>query len=243
MIANHRDADPVALAVGSQCRVSRSTPAWLPQIIELISDRCDEAFRNRWAAQLCASLARLDDVPPFRLIHDWHATTVSRLIIDSCLRRGLSVQEHEDVRELHRCAWRGHDVTDETWRRTLEPAFRAVFFHSYPYAEASATAADAANSYAVSHGYSAEEAKKYGETYATINTGANARLFSAANAKANSRAYARAFARSDHDLLARAYPSAYLRACLSLARTEHRSGVYRALAEGFIHSLAAATAG
>jgi hypothetical protein len=233
MISNQLDGSPVS----SLPPVPQSTPAWLKQVVELIVDRSDDAFRRTWTEQLRETLARLDGAVPFRLIHDWHTNSISSLVIDSCAQRGLSVHEHEEVRELHRHAWHGHSVSEEAWRDTLEPALHALYLRSYPYEEAFAVAASLANSYARSHGASTDEASKYGETYAELNTGANARLFSAANAKANSKAYAAAFARSDHNLLARAYPSAYLRACVSLARTEHASGAYACLGEGLINSL------
>jgi hypothetical protein len=216
-----------------------STPAWLSQLAALIFDCSDDPFRKAWTEQLRAALTRLDGAVPFRLVHDWHANSVSSLVIESCAQRGLSVQEHEDVRKLHRDAWDGRSVGEETWRGTLESALHALYFRSYPYDEAFALAASLANSYARSHGASTDEASKYGETYAELNTGANARLFSAANAKANSRAYAAAFARSDHNLLARAYPSAYVQACVSLARTEHSGGAiaYARLGKGLIESM------
>ena len=214
-------------------------PPWLLQIAELILDRSDDAFRKAWSQRLCEALARLDNPVPFRLIHDWHANTVSPLVIESCWERGLSMHEHEELREMHRRAWRADDGSEEAWRRALEPALHAVYFHSYPYQEAFAVAADAGSTYALLHGSSAVEAKKYGEQYAELNTGANARLFSAANAKANSAAYAKAFVRSDHDLLARAYPGAYVQACASLASTEHIGGPagYARLGDGLIDSL------
>lgn len=190
--------------------VCQSLPAWLSQIVELIFDRTADSFRNAWRDELrgrFAKLGNVDDLVPFRLIHDWHANSVSPLIIESCTRQGLAVEEHENLQQLHRHAWRWHSVSEKTWRTTLEPALRAVYFHSYPYQAAFVAAASAANSYARSHGYSTGQAKKYGDDYAVINTDANARLFSAANARANSTAYARAFARSNHDLLVHAYPA------------------------------------
>ncbi len=203
-------------------------PAWLLPIAGLI---CDHGGTE----QLRETLARLDSLP-FRLFHDWHANTVSPLIIESCSRRELSTREHEEVREMHGRAARADNIAEEAWRRALEPALHAIYLHSYPYEAAFAVAANAGNTYALSHGYAPEGARKYGEHYAELNTGANARLFPPANAKANSRAYAQAFARSDHDLLARAYPRAYLRACVALAGTEH-AAVYARLGDGLITSL------
>ena len=137
---------------------------------------------------------------------------------------------------MHRRACHADAISEEAWRRALEPALHAIYLHSYPYEEAFAVMANAGNNYALQHGYPADEAKKYGEQYAELNACANARLFSAANADANSRAYAEAFVRADHDLLARAYPGAYVRACVSLARAE-RAALYARLADGLIDSV------
>ena len=203
---------------------------WLQQIVGLILDESDDAFRSRWVGGLCNDLPGLDEPMPFEVVHNWYASAVSSLVIESCEQRGLSVQIHLDVRELHRRASRGQAVAEDEWHRTLEPAMRVVYEHSYPRDEAFATAAEAAWRYAGSHNYEQDAAETYRDHYASINTAAAVRLYSAANAMANSNAYARAFAHEDHALLSAAYPGAYLRACVSLSRND-RTAVYVALGE------------
>ena len=226
-------------AAESFCLGPDCAPGWLVQVATLIFDCADDRFRSTWAPQLRTALAGLDGTVPFRVFHDWHANTISSLVIESCSQKRLSAQEHEDLAELHHGASRGCSFGEQTWRDTLEPALHALYLHSYPYNEAFELATRFAESYARSHGYTEDGARTYGRTYAELNTGANTRLFSSANAKSNSRAYAAAFAHSNHNLLAQSYPGAYIRACMSLIPTEHSSGpaAYTRLGTGLIESM------
>lgn len=203
---------------------------WFDQVVELMPHGIDRQARE---------LAAPDGAVPFRVIHDWHEHSISPLVLESCLRRGLSVGEHENVLGLQRRSSHGEMVTEQTWCGTLEPALNAIYRHAYPYEQAFAAAAHAADTYARSHDYPEDAAKRFATHYATTNTDANVRVSCAANAKANARAYARAFARSDHGLLTRAYPAAYVRACVSMACPPHsdRSAVYARLGKGLLDSL------
>ena len=215
-----------------------SESGWLQQIVGLILDESDDAFRARWERRLRDALSGLNEPVPFVFIHNWYASAVSSIVIGGCEQRGLSVQVHAGVRDLHRRASRGLVVSEDEWRRTLEPAMRVVYEHSYPRDEAFATAAEAAWRYALSHNYEQAAAEKYRDHYASINTAAAVGLFSTSNATANSNAYARAFAHADHTLLAATYPAADLRACVSLSRDDRTSiadayaGLGEALANG-----------
>lgn len=226
-------------ADSSRCLDPLSAPTWLTRLAVLIFDSSDDSLRQESTQRFRLALQRLNGTVPFRLFHDWHANSVSPLLIENFTQRGLSVQEHEDVRKLHHDAWLGRNVPEEAWRAALQPSLHALHLRSYPYDEAYSLAANAAGRFARLHGYSEDDAAKYGRNYAELNTGANARLFSAANARANGRAYAAAFSRSDHDLLAQAYPESYIRACVSLAGAESsgNSVGYAWLGNGLIESM------
>lgn len=215
-----------------------SESGWLQQIVGLILDESDDAFRPRFESRLRDALSGLDEPVPFAVVHHWYASAVSPLVIESCEQLGLSVHAHMDVGELHRRASRGLEVAEDEWSCALEPAMRVVFEHSYPRDEAFATAAEAAWRYAHSHNFEQDEAEEYRDYYASLNTAAAVRLFSAANAIAHSNAYARAFAHEDHTLLSATYPATYLRACVSLVRDDRTSiaDTYARLGEALANS-------
>ncbi|SDZ27455.1 hypothetical protein SAMN05421504_111236 [Amycolatopsis xylanica] len=166
--------------------------------------------------------------PPFSVVHDWHATTIGPLLIETLPDAGA----HEAVRALHARALAGEQITEDVWRDALEPALRDLYRNAYPTKEVFAKASEAAGAFALARGYSEVDARNYGESYAEMNTEANVRVHADANALANAAACARAFAQASHEEYAATYPFAYVRACVLVsedARARLGAGLTRSL--------------
>ncbi|MGW3071373.1 SpcZ [Kitasatospora sp. NPDC001132] len=222
-------------------------PAWLAQVSEVLGDGMDADAARAWARRMQRELARLSGRVPFRVIHDWHCSTVGPVLAEASERHGRSAASIEAVLALHAGALSGRRVDETTWRAALEPELRELFHHAYPYAEAHATAAAAAGSFALANGYDAAEATRYGETYAELNTTANVRAHADANALANSAALAAAYAAADPDAYAETCPFARVRAVVRVVHSNRRDehgerATWVRLADGLADCLARADA-
>lgn len=161
-----------------------------------------------------------DTAPSLRVVHDWYARALGPMLIEASAARGGSSAQ-EAVQDMHIRALAGEAHAEDAWCTALEPALREIFEHAYPYTRAYTTAANAASAYAASHGYPDDEARRYGDSYAELNTTANARVHATANAKAHARALARAFSTGNTTAYTETYPAARLRAAVrSLTATD-----------------------
>ncbi|MFD4660869.1 SpcZ [Kitasatospora sp. NPDC058444] len=224
-----------------------AVPPWLAQVSEVLSDGLGGADAARaWERRVRREVERLDGRVPFRVVHDWYCAAVGPMLAEAGARRGGSVAPQQGVLALHGSALDGGRIDESTWRAALEPELRELFHHAYPYAEAHATAASAAGSYALANGYDAAEAARYGETYAELNTAANVRAHADANALANAAAVAAAYAAADPDAYAATWPSARVRAVVRVhadPRDEQgERAAWARLADGLAACLARADA-
>lgn len=209
------DAAPSEAAVGG-------VPDWLAQVAGVLLDGPAASEARSRMRRVRGELARLDGVP-FSVVHDWHARTVSPLLVAASGARGGDVRAYQQVRSLHERALAGEPVAEAQWREALEPALREVYRHAFPREAAHATAAAAADSFARSRGWSEAEAAEYGETYAALNTGACARMHEEANASAHAAALAAAWAAADAAAYAATYPAAFVRGCVRATATDGTS--------------------
>ncbi|MFE9404161.1 SpcZ [Streptomyces sp. NPDC006530] len=203
----------------------------------------DSGSADAWARRLHAGLGRLGGQVPFRVVHDWHVSTVVPLLAQASVRCGADGEDQEGVRRLHSRALAGERVTETEWAEALGPALGEVYRRAYPYADAHAAASAGAHAYAMDNDYGEERAAEFASVYAELNSDANARSFADANALVNARALAAAFAAADEHALADAYPFAYVRACaLAVAGAdgagEEWPGRYRAACERLADGLA-----
>ncbi|MEU1283561.1 SpcZ [Kitasatospora sp. NPDC005856] len=222
-----------------------SVPPWLAQVSEVLFDGMDAEAARAWARRVHRELERLSGRVPFSVVHDWYCSAVGPMLAEAGARRGGSAaQQH--VPALHADALAGGRIDEGTWRGALEPELRELFHHAYPYAEAYATSAAAAGSYALANGYDAAEAARYGETYAELNTAANVRAHADANALANAAALAAAYAAADPDAYAATCPAARVRAVVRVhadPQDEHgEHAAWARLADGLAVCLARAGA-
>ena len=136
------------------------------------------------AGRAAAELARLAGRVPFRVVHDWHASTVVPLLMEAATRRGEGTGLLAAAGQLHTRALAGERIEAAEWTATLEPALRELYRAAYPYTEAHATASANAHAYAMANDYGAAEATRFAAGYAELNTTANARSCAVANALA-----------------------------------------------------------
>lgn len=215
---------------------STAAPTWLYRVVETIRTETGSF-----------EISDCHTAPSLRVVHDWYTRALGPMLIEaSATRDGSSAQEA--VQATHIRALAGETLTENAWYIALEPALREIFEHAYPYTRAYTTAATAASAYAASHGYPDDEARRYGDSYAKLNTTANARVHATANAKAHARALARAFSTGNTTAYTETYPSARLRAAVrSLTATATATDPTRApaiwshLAETLAESLAPAS--
>ncbi|MGW0874220.1 SpcZ [Streptomyces sp. NPDC002740] len=174
-------------------------PHWITQVREALADEAG----GPWSVGAEVPLAAL---------HVWHAGAVADLIAEAVARHGGDAAPHDAVRALHARAATGEPVDEDTWAAALEPALREIYRLAYPRAQVHERAASAAATFARSRGWTEDEACRYGETYASMNTEVSDRVHAEANAIANAAAYAHAFADADPQAYAAAWPYALVRA-------------------------------
>ncbi|MEU7042164.1 SpcZ [Streptomyces varsoviensis] len=230
---------------------------WPAQVIGALFDGQDAAAAAKWARRVHGELARLDGQPPFAVVHDWHANTVTPMLAGAATRRGDDAGAQEAVRALHVRALAGERIGAEIWEAALVAALPEVYQHAYAYDEAYATASADAHAYAMANDYGEQKAAAFADNYAKLSTGANASSYATANALANARAAAAAYASGDSGSYAETYPFAYVRASvLALAdregaggqettedRDERRRAACARLAAGLADSLGRTAAG
>lgn len=219
-----------------------------PWPVQLATALSEGAGELRGAGRAAAELARLAGRVPFRVVHDWHASTVVPLLMEAATRRGEGTGLLAAAGQLHTRALAGERIEAAEWTATLEPALRELYRAAYPYTEAHATASANAHAYAMANDYGAAEATRFAAGYAELNTTANARSCAVANALANARAVALAYADADGRAYAATYPYARVNACaFALAgpdagegeeESEARRVAFGRLADGFADSLA-----
>ncbi|MFJ4920285.1 SpcZ [Streptomyces sp. NPDC088725] len=246
------DAAPGA---GPDADHERDVPAWPAQVVSVLFNGQDAAGAKGWARRVHTELVRLDGHVPFTVVHDWHAGTVMPLLAEANERHGEGAGAQQAVQRLHARAATGERVAEDEWRAALGPALREVYRHAYAYEDAFATASANARAYATANGYDEDKAVAFGETYATLNTTANATSYADANALANTAATASAYAAADARAYAEAYPFASVHA-YALAHAHAHTGqdeaaerderlrvAYGRLADGLADSLARAAGG
>jgi hypothetical protein len=224
-------------------------PGWLAQLaIALFQGQVPDAART-WAARLHAGVASLGGQIPFRVVHDWHVSTVVPL-----------AGELDGAGVLHARALAGDQVTAGQWIPALEPALRQLYLRAYAYEEAWWVNYDSALAYGLANGFGEESTLEYAAHYANLATGANRQAFADANAVAGAaaqaaaytgadpaayaaacpyataRAYARAAARSDREQKA-PEPDPAGRSLIVRARAEREQAAYAVLADGLAASL------
>lgn len=185
----------------SEAPLPGAVPSWPEQVAEALADPADDHSPLPFPAQV-----------PFTAVHHWHAGAVADLIAETVARHGGDPAPHDTLRALHVRAAAGETIGEDIWSAALEPALRELYRLAYPTARVHARASAAASSFARTRGWSEDEAERYGETYAGMNTEASARVHADANAIANSAAHAAAFATADAEAYARAWPGALVRA-------------------------------
>ncbi|NQE92225.1 SpcZ [Nocardia terpenica] len=188
--------------------ISTAAPTWLHRIVETIRTETGSF-----------EISDCHTAPSLRVVHDWYTRALGPMLIEASATRGGSSAQ-EAVQAMHIRALAGEALTEDAWYTALEPALREIFEHAYPYTRAYTTAATAASAYAASHGYPDDEARRYGDSYAELNTTANARVHATANAKAHARALARAFSAGSTTAYTETYPSARLRAAVRSATAD-----------------------
>ncbi|WBO61476.1 SpcZ [Streptomyces camelliae] len=182
-----------------------SVPSWLDQVREVLAEPA--AVHDGWGHSVAGV--------PFAAVHHWHAGAVADLIAEAVARHVADAAPHDALRAVHARAAAGEPIAEDVWSAVLEPALREVYRMAYPRLRVHARASSAAASFARSRGWSADEADRYGETYARMNTEVSDRVHAEANAIANAAAYAGAFAAGDAQEYARAWPFAVVRAWIA----------------------------
>ncbi|MGW5938252.1 SpcZ [Streptomyces celluloflavus] len=221
-------------------------PAWAAQLVGVLFDGQDAAAARDWARRVHGELGRLGGRVPLGVVHDWHARVVAPMLAEASVRHGGAAGPHHAVRLLHTRTLAGERVPEADWTAALEPALREVYRHAYGYADACATAGAQAHAYAIANGFGEERAAEFAETYAQLNTGANARSYADANALANARALAAAYTAGDARAYARTYPFARVQAYAhahagrdgAAGQEERHRAAYGRLADGLADSLA-----
>ncbi|MGW2817010.1 SpcZ [Streptomyces sp. NPDC001415] len=202
---------------GAPCGDAVSDGGMEPWPVQLATALSDGGPELEGVRRVQGELARLGGRVPFRVVHDWYASTVVPMLVEAAARRGEDTGLLVAVGQLHARALKGERIEATEWTGALEPALREVYGSAYPYAEAHATASANAHAYAMANDYGAAEATRFAATYADLNTTANARSYAVANALANARAVALAYANADGQTYAATYPyarvNAYALAC------------------------------
>ncbi|WP_313454668.1 hypothetical protein, partial [Brevundimonas sp.] len=150
----HHEQDGRQLAcalgvLGQEVSSSRDCPAqimprWLAQMVPWFFDGQTTEDAQQWGLAFYAELSRLNGVVPFSVIHDWHATVVGPIAIETAERRGRKPEVHKALAEMQFAALTGKKFTTDEWR----PVLMAAFFDAYAYADADANADADADAYA-----------------------------------------------------------------------------------------------
>jgi hypothetical protein len=191
-------------------------PRWLLQILPVLAVAWDQ---DRGAE------FRLNDAlgrgVPFRVVHDWQATAVAPLAIETSSRCGGDPALHRRVQTLHQRALSGAAPALTEWLAALRPALREICDHAYP----TQAVYDRAHAGALAHGLAPANAsmvaryfgtaEDYARAYAELSSGANATAFADANAQANAEAGAAAFAAGDAESYADAHAYGVVNACIA----------------------------
>jgi hypothetical protein len=186
-------------------------PDWLAQLTIAMFEGQEPAAARTWAARLHAGVASLGGQIPFRVVHDWHASTVVPL-----------AGELTEVGALHARALTGEPVTAGAWTSALEPALRRLYVRAYGYEDAWWVNYDSAHAYGLANGFGQEATLEYAAYYANLATGANREAFADANAIAGAAAQAAAYAEGDPAAYAAACPYAAARAYARAAARSER---------------------
>ncbi|MNU45831.1 hypothetical protein D3C71_346810 [compost metagenome] len=146
-------------------------PRWLAQMVPWMFDGQTTDDAKNWGLAFYAELARIDGKVPFSVIHDWHATVVGPLAIETAEKRGRKPEVHKALAEMQFAALTGKKFTADEWR----PVLKAAFFDAYANAYANADA----------------DADAYADAYANADADADAYAYAYAYANAYAYAYAR----------------------------------------------------
>jgi hypothetical protein len=186
---------------GAECRAPMSAASW------------------SWPGQLAEALEcpPLPGDPPLVVLHRWWAGSAGPVLGAAAAGRGEEQRAQESLAAAHGRAAGGAPVGAGEWREVLEPALAELFRWAYPYDEACAAAARAAEPVALANGFTAEAARAYAGDYARLNTDAAVLVSAAANATATAAALAAAYADADPGAVARAHPYVLVRSVLAVA--------------------------
>jgi len=132
-------------------------PRWLARMTPWMFDHQEAADAKAWGLAFYAELKRLDGKAPFSVIHDWHATAVGPLAIETAEKRNRKPELHRALMDTHAKAAAGQKFTADEWR----PVLTAAFFDVYANAYANAGAAAGAYAYSISYSIATELGAAY----------------------------------------------------------------------------------
>lgn len=145
-------------------------PRWLAQMVPAFFDNQKEAEAKEWGLAFYKALARINGEVPFRVIHDWHASTVCALAIEVAEKRGVDPAPHKKLQALHAAARDEAKISADEWRPVLKDAYANAY--AYAYAKVNADA----NAYANADADAYANANAYADAYANADANAWTRL-------------------------------------------------------------------
>lgn len=165
-------------------------PLWLAQMVPWFFDNQEFGPAKEWGLRFYAELKRLGGVVPLSVVHDWQATVVGPLAVETAEKQKRSVEAHKALMAMQAEAASGKKFAADDWRPVLKAAFYDIYSYryranAYAYTEADAEAAAVANAYT----YANAEAAVYANPDAYANAYADADADADAYANADADAY------------------------------------------------------
>jgi hypothetical protein len=153
-------------------------PQWLARMVPWFFDNQEANDAKLWGFEFYGELKRLNGRVPFSVVHDWHATSTTPLVILVAEKSKHDTAPHVALQAMHKRALTGDLATKYEWAETLKSAYARADVYFDADADANvyvevdaANAKDKSNTNANAYAY----AYAYTYIYAKANTNADAK--------------------------------------------------------------------